>query len=142
MPSARQSIEIDVAPERFLAVVTDFRTYPDFLNHVRATRVVRQDDQGWEVEFELNLIRPVRYTLRLERQPQGLRWSLVSGLFRSNDGAWSLEPLDEGSRTRATYAIDLQVGVFLPGSLINTLVGKELSEMLAAFKARAEGQPA
>ncbi len=141
MPSATQTIEVDVSPRAVLAVIADFRSYPDFLPHVRSTRVVRQDDAGWEVEFELNLIRPVRYTLRLERQdPPGLRWSLVSGLFRSNDGSWVLESLDDGARTRATYSIDLQIGVFLPGSLVNTLVGKELPQMLQAFKARAESR--
>lgn len=141
MPSTHKSIDVDVTPGAFLAVVTDFLRYPDFLNHVRSTRVVRQDDTCWEVEFELNLIRPVRYTLHLERQiPPGLSWSLVSGLFRSNDGSWVLEPLDDGTRTRATYTIDLQLGVFLPGSLVNTLVGKELPDMLQAFKLRAEAQ--
>ena len=80
MPSTHQSIEIDAAPEQVLAVITDFLRYPEFLNHVRSTRVVRQDATSWEVEFELNLIRPVRYTLRLERQgTEGLTWSLVSG---------------------------------------------------------------
>ena len=140
MPSTHQSIEIDAAPEQVLAVITDFLRYPEFLNHVRSTRVVRQDATSWEVEFELNLIRPVRYTLRLERQgTEGLTWSLVSGLFRSNDGSWSLEALDGGVRTRATYTIDLQIGVFLPGSLVNTLVGKELPDMLVAFKKQVEG---
>lgn len=139
MPSANQSIEIAAPPARVSAVITDFLNYPDFLEHVRSTRVLRRDETGWEVEFELNLIRPVRYTLRLEDQgEQGLSWSLVSGLFRSNDGRWTLEPLDDGQRTRATYAIDLQLGVFLPGSLVNTLVGRELPEMLKSFKARAE----
>ncbi len=139
MPSTHQSIEIDAAPDRVLAVITDFLRYPEFLSHVRGTRVVRQDAVSWEVEFELNLIRPVRYTLRLEQQgAEGLTWSLVSGVFRSNDGSWKLEPLEGGTRTRATYQIDLQIGVFLPGSLVNTLVGKELPDMLLAFKRRVE----
>ncbi len=139
MPCANQTIQVDVPPERFLAVLTDFHRYPDFLNHVRATRVLREEEAAWEVEFELNLIRPVRYILRLEQlASNGLKWSLVSGLFRSNDGSWTLEPMDDGKGTRATYTIDLQIGVFLPGSLVNTLVGRELQDMLQAFKLRAE----
>jgi ribosome-associated toxin RatA of RatAB toxin-antitoxin module len=139
VPNACQTVEVNVPPERFWAVVTDFQNYPDFLPHVRGTRVERRDGSGWQVEFELNFIRPIRYTLLLEgTAPHTLTWSLVSGLFRSNQGSWQLEPLSDGMRTLATYTIDLQIGVFLPGSLINTLV-RQLPEMLQAFKDRAEG---
>jgi len=139
VPNACRSIEVDVPPQWLMAVIVDFHGYPDFLPEVRSTRVLRTEEDAWEVEFELQVIRPVRYVLRLERQGEtGLSWSLVSGLFRSNDGSWQLEALDDGARVRATYTIDVQLGVFMPGSLVNTLVGRSLNEMLEAFKARAE----
>ena len=51
-----------------------------------------------------------------------------------------LEPLDEGRRTRATYCIDLDVGMFIPKSVLNTIVGNSLPATLAAFKREAEAR--
>ena len=141
MPSARQSIEVDATPERIMAVLTDFEAYPHFLPEIEQVEHIRAEGDSWEVRFHAHVIRPLQYTLRLERRGvERLCWTHVSGLFTSNDGSWELEPLEsEGSpRTRATYTIDLVLGVFVPQALVNSLVGVSLPDMLGRFKERAE----
>jgi ribosome-associated toxin RatA of RatAB toxin-antitoxin module len=126
-----------------MAVLTDFAAYPEFLPEIRAVEVLSAQDALWEVRFHAHVIRPFQYTLRLERHGETrLSWSMIDGLFTSNDGAWELEtlpPADAGGpRTSVTYGIDLVLGVFVPQALVNSLVGESLPATLARFEERVE----
>lgn len=139
MPAARQSIDINVPPEKVMAVITDFAAYPRFVPEMLESTVLRRDGAAWVVKFAVRVVRRIDYTLRLEQVGvTQLRWSLVEGTFRANNGGWDLAPLDGGSRTHADYFIDLDVGMFVPGSVMKTLVEKSLPSTLAAFKGEAE----
>jgi ribosome-associated toxin RatA of RatAB toxin-antitoxin module len=141
MPVAEERIEIDVAPDRVMALICDFASYPRFLPQMHEATVLRAEPDCWVVRFGVVVVRRLEYTLRLHKtSPLQLSWSLVEGAFRSNDGGWVLEPLDEGRRTRATYCIDLDVGMFIPKSVLNTIVGNSLPATLAAFKREAEAR--
>ena len=146
MSRARLEVEIDAPAGVVMAVVTDFERYPAFLPWMQAAAVLRHEHpapgdpgEAWEVRFQVEVIRPLVYTLRLEREGvSALRWSLVEGVFRANDGAWLLAPLDEGRRTLATYEIELQTGSFVPTHILRSLVGRDLPELLQRVKAEAE----
>ncbi len=139
MPSATRTVEIDCSPERFLSVIRDFESYPSFIPEMVSAKIVQQTGDVCEVSFGIHVVRRLDYTLRLTQvTPHRIEWRLVSGVFRSNNGSWQLTPLADGSRTRAEYTVDIQVGMFLPGSLVRSLVGKTLPSMLQKFKARAE----
>ncbi len=138
MAGATQTVVVDVPRDVLFEVIRDYERYPEFLDDMEAARVVRRDDDAVEAEFTLNVIKRISYTLRLvERAPERLEWSLVKGMFKRNDGSWTLEELP-GGRTRATYSIEITIGVFLPGTIVNRLVGKTLPATLQAFKQRAE----
>jgi coenzyme Q-binding protein COQ10 len=146
MPSARQSIEIEAGLDDVMAVLTDFEAYPAFLPEILAVEPLSGGDGRWEVRFHAHVIRPFQYTLQLERRGRThLVWTMTEGIFTSNDGAWELEELEvaegEPPRTRATYSIDLVLGVFVPQALVNSLVGESLPATLERFAARvcAEG---
>lgn len=138
MAGATQTVIVDVPREAFFDVVRDYERYPDFLGDMVASRVVRREGDVAEVEFTLDVVKRISYTLKLvESAPERLEWSLVKGTFKRNDGGWTLEELP-GGRTRATYSIEITIGVFLPGTIVNRLVGKTLPATLQAFKRRAE----
>lgn len=142
MPQVSRTIEVDTPPERLMAVITDFGRYPEFLPEMVRSTVLRRDGAVWTVAFQVRMIRVVEYTLRLEQvDALHLRWQLVEGGFKSNDGGWALEPLDAGTRTRATYTIDLDIGIFVPGSVLRTITESDLPQTLDAFKRRAEATP-
>jgi len=137
---AEQSIYVGVRPETLFSVITDYESYPQFLSDMEDAKVVSRDGSVVEVEFTLNLIKRVRYTLRLtEEAPNKVSWSLVEGMFKRNDGSWRLVEQPDG-RTKATYRIELAVGVFLPGAIVHRLVGQTLPATLEAFRDRAEAQ--
>jgi coenzyme Q-binding protein COQ10 len=139
MPSATRSIDVNCSPEKLLSVITNFEAYPRFIPEMVSAKIIQQTGDVWEVSFGIHVVRRLDYTLRLTQvNPHRVEWKLVTGVFRSNEGAWQLTPLDEGTRTHAEYTVDIQVGMFLPGSLVRSLVGKSLPSMLKKFKEQAE----
>lgn len=143
MPRASHSVEIDAPPAQVMAALTDFASYPSFLPELEAAEVLRQSADGWEVRFRLQLIRDLGYTLQLTRSGERLlRWTLLEGVFKSNEGGWTLTPLDGGARTLARYEIDVSVGIFVPGNIVRSLVDRTLPDTLARFKAEIERRAA
>ncbi|MSQ02502.1 MAG: hypothetical protein EXR71_11535 [Myxococcales bacterium] len=141
MPAARRSVEILVPPERLMAVVTDFAAYPRFLSEMEEATILRHDGDVWVARFVIRVVRRIEYTLRLHKKsPTCLRWSLVEGAFKANDGGWDLTASADGKSTRADYFIDLELGMFVPGSVLKTLIETSLPATLAAFKKEAEAR--
>ncbi|HOX44593.1 MAG TPA: SRPBCC family protein [Myxococcota bacterium] len=143
MAEAVRSIEVEVCPEKFFQVITDFERYPEFLQAVglRAIQVLSRAEREVVVEHEVKLMgKGVKYTLRYALEPASrLGWSLVTGnLMSVNDGSWTLEPLEGGRRTRATYRLVMKVGVLVPAAIVTALAATQLPAMLDAFKRRAE----
>jgi coenzyme Q-binding protein COQ10 len=137
MPSATRTVEIDAPPSAVMGVITDFESYPSFLPDMKEARILRHSEHEWDVAFALALIRDLHYTLRLvQSSPLSIRWSLVDGAFQANDGRWELQPRGQG--TFASYTISIQVGTFLPGSIVKGLVERSLPDTLSHFKAEAE----
>jgi ribosome-associated toxin RatA of RatAB toxin-antitoxin module len=139
MAEARQSIDIDVRPDQLYELITDFESYPAFVPNQSAARVLKREGDRWRVEFELSVARKLRYTLDLEGVPgRSVRWTLVQGdMMKSMTGGWRLEELPDG-RTRAEYAIDVELSGFVPRSVSNKLIQFTLPSNLEAFKREAE----
>lgn len=136
MASASRSVEIGVPPEAFYRVVQDYARYPEFLPEVKSVRVQEQEVTYW-VDVRLQMF---EFTLRHEpRGPERIEWHLVRGgeFMRKNQGAWTFEQTAEGF-TRATYAIEIDLGPLVPSNLEKALAERGLPNMLANFKTRAE----
>ncbi len=139
MPAIESSVLVDAPPDVLMGLICDFGSYPDFLPETVMARPLKQEGSTWEVRFGIQVIRRLEYTLRLTRSDDlHLSWTLVDGPFRTNEGSWTLEPVDGGRRTRALYRIDLQVGMFVPGNIVRSLTERTLPDTLARFKAEAE----
>src|SRR5215470_2170787 len=141
MAHASRSIEIEVAPETFFAVVQDYGRYPEFVPEVKAVRVGPRQGEVVEVTYWLDVkLKVVEFTLRhVARPPDRIDWQLVRGgeLMRKNHGAWTLERTASGG-TRATYDIEIDLGPLVPATFEKALKERGLPSMLANFKARAE----
>ncbi|MCP4809739.1 MAG: hypothetical protein GY913_24960 [Proteobacteria bacterium] len=139
---AVRELSVQVPPTAFMAVLTDFVSYPDFLPDMEGARVLSEQGDAWEVSFSLRLIRQLDYTLRLVRTVgdeghQRLEWTMVQGVFRENRGSWTLAPTATGG-TLALYELDVAVGMYVPRSILNSLLTTKLTATLDAFKLRAE----
>jgi ribosome-associated toxin RatA of RatAB toxin-antitoxin module len=139
MPGATRSIVIGAPIEKVFAVITDYAKYPEFLTEVRKARVVPRGEYEWEVEYEINVIKNIRYTLAIKAEkPTRIAWTFVRGeVMRDNRGSWTLE--EQGpDKTNATYSIELALGPLVPKTIVNALVDTSLPRMLQAFKTRSE----
>lgn len=140
---ARCEADIQAPLSLVLGVLEDFERYPELLPEIVAARVLARESKAFEVAFSLKVVRVLDYTLRLVEEATAdggvvLRWSLVEGAFRANDGRWTLTPKDGGKSTHALYEIELRPGMFIPRTLENSLVRHTLPAMIDAFKTRAE----
>jgi len=136
-----RSIEIDVTPEAFHRVVQDYARYPEFVPEVKAVRVGQRQGDSVDVTYWLDVkLKLFDFTLRhITRSLERIEWTLVRGgeFMRANEGAWTIEPTRAGG-TRATYAIEIDLGPMVPGTLEKALAERGLPNMLANFKTRAE----
>ncbi len=141
MPSAKVEVVVDVPPEKLWDVITDWERYPEFLPELKDVTIHRSGPDGYEISYEVSLIKRIRYKLRFAADaPRGLTWELVeSNLLQKNSGAWTLRPEGPaGGATRATYEVDLEVGQYVPRAILTKLITVSLPRMLAQFKERAE----
>ena len=132
MPSAKHEIVAPVSPQSLMNVITDFKSYPDFLPEIISTDIRRNGPPVWEVRFQLRLIRPIVYVLQLELKSEyELTWSLIEGFFVSNTGGWCLTPHENG--THIQYEISMQLDTFLPGNIANSLTKRSLPATVKRF---------
>jgi len=141
MPGATRSIVITAPMDKLFAVIADYQSYPQFLPEVKSIRISKRLGSEVDVHYEIEVLKKIRYTLRLKEEPPNLiSWTFVQGeLMRDNRGRWLLEPAGEG-KTKATYSIEMKLGPLVPKSIVNALVDSSLPKMLEAFKKRAESQ--
>ncbi len=138
MPGASATIEIEVPPKVVYEVITDFEAYPEFLSETRHVEVIHKNTKSAQVDFEIKVIKTIRYTLDYKlSQNKGISWTFVEGDgFKDCFGSWSLE--DKDGVTEATYEVDVSFGLFVPKKITEMLVGKNLPNLMQAFKDRAE----
>jgi coenzyme Q-binding protein COQ10 len=81
----------------------------------------------------------IRYTLRMtEDRPRGLSWTFVEGeVMKDNKGGWVLEPTEDG-KTKATYSVEVALGLLVPRPLVTAMVESSLPKMLESFRKRVE----
>ena len=140
MAGVAQSVHIAVRPEDFFSVITAYEEYPAFLEEMERATLLSRDGNIAEVQFSVNLIKRVTYTLILtENPPYSVRWTLKEGPFKVSNGSWTLKEQADGS-THADYAIEVKVAAFVPKSVSSRIVGQTVPALLASFKSRAEGR--
>jgi ribosome-associated toxin RatA of RatAB toxin-antitoxin module len=138
-----QSIEVDAAPERVMAVIADLPAYPEWAKAVRETEVLAEDGDGRarQVRFTLDT-GPMKdvYTLEYDWAADGLsvRWHLVKGqMQKAQQGSYLLEPLG-GTRTRVTYTLAVELALPMIGLLRRKAEKMIMDTALKELKRRAE----
>ena len=138
MNSASRDIVVDVPPDDFFKVISDYNRYRDILPQIKASEIIHQDGTRTVARFTIDVIKRVSYTLAMvEHAPYRLEWALVEGPFTENSGFWQLEALESG-KTHAHYSVSVGVGMLVPKRISNRVVGKTMPAILNHFKTWAE----
>jgi uncharacterized membrane protein len=135
--SGSSTAEIDAPIERVWELVEDVAAAPKWQGGLKSLRVIDRDDDGHAVRCESESDAKVRTVKSIVRfsygGPTELRWTQEKGDMKSVDGSWELEDLG-GDRTRATYAIEVDLGRML-GMVIRGPLVDLLRDMLAGARA-------
>lgn len=139
MAGATRSIVINAPIEKVFGIISDYERYPEFLKEVKRIRTSNRKGNEVDVHYEAEIVKVIKYTLHLkEEKPTKVSWSFIEGEFmKDNKGGWVLEATPDG-KTKATYNIEVTVGMLVPKTIVNALVDTQLPLMLEAFKKRAE----
>ncbi len=135
--SGSSTAEINVPLQRVWELVEEVETAPQWQGGVKAMRAITRDEEGRAVLCEVETdakVRTVKSTVRFSYDaPTKLSWRQEKGELKSVEGSWTLEDLG-GDRTRATYAIEADLGRMLGMVIRGPIVGV-LREMLAGARA-------
>jgi ribosome-associated toxin RatA of RatAB toxin-antitoxin module len=140
--STTQSITIDAAPERIMAVIADFPAYPEWAAAVRSAEVVAEGPGGRAAEVRFGLDAGVfkdTYTLAYDWAEDGLsvRWRLTKGqIQRAQQGSYVLEP--SGAGTRVTYSLSVELSIPMIGMLRRKAEKIIIDTALKELKRRVE----
>jgi ribosome-associated toxin RatA of RatAB toxin-antitoxin module len=140
MAGATRQIEVAARPETVFRVVTDYESYPQFIDEIVEAEILAQSGDDVDCRFLAEIAKKrFQYTLRLQHTPfERTRWTLIDGDFKQNSGGWDFQAIQDGNRTHVVYTVEIDLGLFIPKFIVNTLVGANMPKMLEAVKQRAE----
>lgn len=138
------AVLIKAPPEVIWPIMIDCKQAPQFvpsLKHCR--RIGAAADGSWE-DFEQEVqyswfLPTVRYVFRAEyERPHRIRTRRISGDLKAQEGTWQLTPSADGTGTLVQYAVYVDPGFWIPQSLVNHSLLKDLPAALAGLRQRAE----
>lgn len=129
----------DVSIDKIFKVLTDFESYPNFMDGVSKVEVTNREGNNIEAEYSLNIIKKFSYTMNhVVEEPNKISWSFISGdLFKKSDGSWTLKDLGDG-KTEVNYEVDIDFKVMVPGMVSKKLVKSNLPSMLKSVQKQAK----
>lgn len=140
MARAERTEVFDVPADKMYKAITDYKSYPSFVDGMKSVEVQTESADGATVKFNLSLIKDISYMIKLAHKPnQEVSWSLVTGdMMKVNNGKWTLKDLG-GNKTEVTYSLEVELKGFLPGlgMIEKTLVTTNLPLNMKAFAKRA-----
>ena len=129
--------EIDAPIERVWELVEDVEAAPGWQGGLKGLHAIERDGDGRAVLCETESdgkVRTLKSIVRFSYDgPTELRWTQEQGDMKSVDGSWKLEDLGD-ARTRATYALDVDLGRML-GMVIRGPLVDLLRDMLVKSRA-------
>jgi len=152
---------IDARPLIVRRVIDDTEEYPKFMPYVKEARILSRQGAvliGYQ-RLSIPLIHDRDCTLRIHcetrRTQEGEtsycnRWEAANELgpaekpgvsrIRVNEGSWLLEPLNNGSQTRATYTVYSDSGGSLPAGLVNAANRTAVPRLFESVRKQARNE--
>ena len=128
----------DCTPQQFFDLLKDYESYPKFLNEVTSCRIVEDNGNEKMVEYKVSVVKSITYiNKQTETAPNEISWEFVKGdLFKKMKGHWKLE--DVGGKTKASYHISAEFGMFVPKMIVKTALSANLPLMMKAHHKRVK----
>jgi ribosome-associated toxin RatA of RatAB toxin-antitoxin module len=135
------TIIVNATPKAIMAVIADFREYPEWADSMRETEVLSTDEAGRpkQVRFKVDAgAISDEYTLDYVWSRNEVTWTLVRAkMVKGMDGAYVLRDLgDEG--TEVTYRLAVDVAIPMIGMLKRKAEKVIIDTALKGLKKRVE----
>jgi len=140
----RGVVDIDAPPKHVWKVMTDCATARKMMANVIGCRILSGDQaRGWDVREHVtrrNLIFPgMRIVFRSDYEPyRRIRFNLVEGDLKLQQGEWRLQPLRGGKGTRVFYENRLAVDWPAPKAMIREALRKDTPKVLVNLRRACE----
>ena len=140
----RAVIDINAPPERVWRIMTDCAAAKVMISTLASCRILQGEQaKGWDIREHVtrrNLIFPgMRIVFRSDYEPfTRIRFRLVEGDLKVEQGEWRLQALDGGRRTRVFYDNRLAVDWPVPKALMREALRKDTPKVLANLRRACE----
>ena len=141
----RANVDIDAPPSVVFRIILDCNRAARMSPGVKTCRVVSRAADGTEIRehtVRWSIFLPtMRSTSRVTLVPdREIHFTCIGGDIRACDGAWRLEPLDGGRRTRVTYDMWATAPFAVPSGMISAMMRKDVPSSLKALRRECEGR--
>ena len=138
--------EINAPIDRVWELVEDVEKAPEWQGGLKEIHALERDGDGRAVLCETHSdgkVRTLKSNVRFAYDgPARLSWTQEKGDLKSVDGSWQLEDLG-GGRTRATYALEVDLGrmlgMVIRGPVVDVLRGMLINARAGELKKAIEG---
>jgi len=140
----RGVIDIDAPPQQVWKVMTDCATAGKLITNLASCKILSGDQRrGWDLREHVtrrNLVFPgMRIVFRSDYEPFGrIRFNLVEGDLKVQQGEWRLQALDGGQGTRVFYDNRLAVDWPVPKGMIREALRKDVPKVLGNLRRACE----
>lgn len=140
----RAVVDIDAPPEKVWAMMTDCATAGRMLTNLTSCRILSGDQRrGWDVREHVtrrNLVFPrMRIVFRSDYEPfSRIRFRLVEGDLKVEQGEWRLQATGGGRGTRVFYENRLAVDWPVPKALMREALRKDTPKVLMNLRRACE----
>lgn len=137
--------DINAPLDRVWALIEDVEAAPRWQGGLKAIRPLERDGEGratlCESESDAK-VRSIKSTVRFSYDaPTRLSWRQEKGELKSVEGSWDLQDLG-GSRTRASYSLEVDLGrmlgMIIRGPLVDVLRAMLINARAGELKQHAE----
>lgn len=140
----RAAVRIGAPPETIWKIMTDCAQAPTYVPGLRRCRLIDSASDGsWQdIEHEVRyawFLPTVRYVFRAEYdRPHRISFHRISGDLKEEEGTWQLTRTADGSATIVEYEVYVDPGFWVPQTLLNRSLRKDLPTALTGLRDRAE----
>ncbi|OYX04652.1 MAG: polyketide cyclase [Caulobacter vibrioides] len=137
-------VDVNAPPEKVWRTMTDCAAAKVMITTLAVCRTVEGEMvRGWDIREHVtrrNLVFPgMQIVFRSDYEPYSrIKFRLVGGDLKVQQGEWKLQPLGDGRRTRVFYDNRLAVDWPIPKALIREALRKDTPKVLMNLKRLCE----
>ena len=141
MANASKTVTMAVAREKFWKAVTDYMSYPTFVDGVHKVEIISKEGTSSKVRYGISLMnKEINYLLNHDESaiPNKMEWSCVeSNFLKSNKGSWVVKELGP-EKIEVTYTVEIEFTIPVPSLMLSPIIRSTLPRMLDSFEKKAK----